>query len=50
MSENNTPAPIDDGRSPVAGTRGREMSWGTKFGLMGLVGVVALGFVWFNAL
>ncbi len=50
MSENNTQAPIDDGRSPVAGTRGREMSWGTKFGLMGLVGVVALGFVWFNAL
>jgi type IV secretion system protein VirB10 len=50
MSENNSPAPIDDGRSPVAGTRGREMSWGTKFGLMGLVGVVALGFVWFNAL
>ena len=50
MSENNTPSPVDDGRSAVAGTRGREMSMGTKFGILGLIGVVTMGFVWFNAL
>jgi type IV secretion system protein VirB10 len=41
---------VDDGRSPVAGAPRRELSMGTKLGLMGLVGVLALGFVWFNAL
>ena len=50
MSENNTPSPVDDGRSAVAGARGREMSMGTKFGILGLIGVVTMGFVWFNAL
>jgi type IV secretion system protein VirB10 len=50
MSEHNTPSPVEDGRSPVAGTRGRDMSMGTKLGLLGLIGVVTLGFVWFNAL
>lgn len=49
MSENN-PSPIEDGRSQVAGAHGRELSMGTKFGMMALIGVVALGFVWFNAL
>lgn len=49
MSEN-IPSPIEDGRSQVAGARGRELSMGTKFGIMALIGIVALGFVWFNAL
>lgn len=46
----NTPSPVNDGRSPVAGAPRRELSTGTKFGLMGLLGVLALGFIWFNAL
>lgn len=55
MSENLPPpgpssSPVDDGRSPVAGTAKRELSIGTKIGLIGLMGVIALGFVWFNAL
>jgi type IV secretion system protein VirB10 len=49
MSGNNQ-APIEDGRSPVGGPPRREMATGTKFGIMGLVGVVVLGFIWFNAL
>ncbi|GLR68834.1 hypothetical protein GCM10010909_35160 [Acidocella aquatica] len=43
-------SPIDDGRSPVAGAPSRERSIGTKFGIMVLIGVVVLGFIWFNAL
>ena len=35
-------------RSPGSG--GRELSVGTKVGLIGLIGVIALVFVWFNAL
>lgn len=46
----NQPSPIEDGRSPVAGAPRRELSMGTKFGLMSLIGVLALGFIWFNAL
>jgi type IV secretion system protein VirB10 len=49
MSEHNPPSPVDDGRSPVAGARGREMSMGTKLGILGLVGIIILAFVWFNA-
>ena len=48
MSENN-PSPIEDGRSQVAGARGRELSLGTKLSILALIGTVALGFVWFNA-
>ncbi len=48
MSENGSPT--EDGRSPVGGVPRREMGTGTKFGMMVLVGVVVLGFVWFNAL
>ncbi|WP_234729604.1 type IV secretion system protein VirB10 [Acidocella facilis] len=44
------PSPVDDGRSPVAGPQRHVLSTGTKFGLMGLVGVLALGFIWFNAM
>ena len=43
-------SPVDDGRSPVAGATRRELSIGTKFGIMVLIGVVVLGYVWFNAL
>lgn len=52
MSGSNDPnqSLVNDGKSAVAGTRGREMSMGTKFGFMALIGVVALGFVWFNAI
>lgn len=49
MSGNNQ-SPVEQGQSPVAGERGRQMSMGTKLGIMGLIGVLALGFVWFNAL
>ncbi len=49
MSGNNG-SPVEDGRSAVAGPNRREISLGTKFGLMALIGVVALGFIWFNAL
>ena len=49
MSENNQ-SPVEHGQSPVAGVGGRQMSMGTKIGILGLVGVLALGFVWFNAL
>jgi type IV secretion system protein VirB10 len=45
-----SPSPVDDGRSQVAGAARRELSIGTKIGLIGLMGVIALGFVWFNAL
>ena len=41
---------VDNGMSLVAGTRGREMSIGTKIGILMLIGTVALGFVWFSAL
>ncbi|MDD2794625.1 type IV secretion system protein VirB10 [Acidocella sp.] len=49
MSENNQ-SPVEQGKSPVAGEGGRQMSMGTKLGILGLVGALALGFVWFNAL
>ena len=53
MSENLPPAgqsPADDGRSPVAGAPRRELSIGTKLGLMVLMGFIVLCFIWFNAL
>jgi type IV secretion system protein VirB10 len=49
MSDNNQ-SPVERGQSPVAGESGRQMSMGTKLGILGLVGVLALAFVWFNAL
>jgi len=48
MTEN--PSPVEDGKSAVAGTPGRQMSIGTKAGVFGLVGVIALGYVGFNAM
>lgn len=49
MSDHNQ-SPIEEGQSPVAGKRGRQMSMGTKLGILAMVGGLALGFVWFNAL
>ncbi len=43
-------SPVEDGRSPVAGTARRELSIGTKLGFLALIGVLGLGFIWFNAL
>ena len=43
-------SPVEDGRSPVAGTARRELTTGTKLGILALVAVLGLGFVWFNAL
>ncbi|MGE4482947.1 type IV secretion system protein VirB10 [Acidocella sp.] len=55
MSENlppagQAPSPADNGRSPVAGAPRRELSTGTKLGLIVLMGVIILGYIWFNAL
>jgi type IV secretion system protein VirB10 len=49
MSDNNQ-SPVEHGQSPVAGESGRQMSMGTKLGILGLVGVLGIGFIWFNAL
>ena len=49
MSGINKNSPIEDGRSPVSGEGRREMGAGTKLGLLGLVAVIAIAFIWFNA-
>lgn len=43
-------SPVEDGRSPVAGTARRELTTGTKLGILALVAFLGLGFIWFNAL
>ncbi len=43
-------SPVDDGRSAVAGNSRPKLSKGAGFGVIGLIGIIALGFVWFNAL
>jgi type IV secretion system protein VirB10 len=48
MSERGSP--VEDGGSDVSGPKGRELSAGQKLGLVALIGVVALGFIWFNFL
>jgi type IV secretion system protein VirB10 len=45
-----TPSPVEDGKSAVAGAPGRQMSIGTKAGVFGLVGVISLGYIGFNAM
>ncbi|MDE2342138.1 MAG: type IV secretion system protein VirB10 [Betaproteobacteria bacterium] len=45
-----TASPVEDGRSPVAGAVRRELTFGTKLGLLALIGLLGLGFIWFNAL
>jgi type IV secretion system protein VirB10 len=48
MSEQQSP--VEDGRSQVAGNTRRELSGATKAGIFALIGILALAFVWFNAL
>jgi type IV secretion system protein VirB10 len=43
-------SPVEDGASPVAGAPRRQLSAGTKFGLLVLIGILILAFIWFNAL
>jgi type IV secretion system protein VirB10 len=49
-SDQATVSPVEDGRSPVAGTPRRELTTGTKLGILALVAILGLGFIWFNAL
>jgi type IV secretion system protein VirB10 len=49
MSGTNHTSPVEDGRSSVSGEGRREMSTGTKLGLLGLLAVIAIAFIWFNA-
>jgi type IV secretion system protein VirB10 len=46
MSEHGSP--VENSNSDVAGPKGRELNTGQKLGLVALIGVVALGFIWFN--
>ena len=48
MSEHGSP--VENSGSDVAGPKGRELNAGQKLGLVALIGVVALGFIWFNFL
>jgi type IV secretion system protein VirB10 len=48
MSDN--PSPVEDGKSVVAGPARRELSTGTKLGIGALIGMLALCFIWFNAI
>jgi type IV secretion system protein VirB10 len=48
MSEHGSP--VENSGSDVSGRKGRELNTGQKFGLIALIGVVALGFIWFNFL
>ncbi|MFT2095092.1 type IV secretion system protein VirB10 [Acidiphilium sp.] len=43
-------SPVEDGRSPVAGNARRELTAGTKLGILALMAILGLGFIWFNAL
>lgn len=42
-------SPVEDGKSAVAGTGGRNLSARAKAGIAVLVGVLGLGFIWFQA-
>jgi type IV secretion system protein VirB10 len=42
-------SPVEDGKSAVAGPVRRQMSIGTKAGIFGLIGVISLGYIGFNA-
>lgn len=50
MSEHEPFSPVEDGSSDVAGPKGRNLTNGQKLGLIAMIGVVALGFIWFNAM
>ena len=49
-ADHGSASPVEDGRSPVAGNARRELSTGTKLGLLALIAILGLGFIWFNAL
>ena len=48
MSEHGSP--VENSGSDVSGPKGRELNTGQKLGLVALIAVVALGFIWFNFL
>jgi type IV secretion system protein VirB10 len=48
MSEHGSP--VENSSSDVSGPKGRELNTGQKLGLVALIAVVALGFIWFNFL
>ncbi len=48
MSEGQN-SPVEQGQSPVAGKGGRQLSMGTKLGILALVGILGISFVWLNA-
>jgi type IV secretion system protein VirB10 len=48
MSEHGSP--VENSGSEVSGPKGRELSAGQKVGLVALVGVAVLGFIWFSFL
>jgi type IV secretion system protein VirB10 len=48
MSEHGSP--VENSTSDVSGPKGQELNTGQKLGLVALIGVVALGFIWFNFL
>ncbi len=48
MSEHGSP--VESGSSDVSGPKGRELSAGQRVGLVALVGVLVLGFIWFSFL
>jgi len=50
MSDHVTPSPVEHSASDVAGPPGRELSLRQKLALAILLGAVALGVIWFNAL
>lgn len=50
MSDHQDPSPVEQGASDVSGPRGKELTLGQKLAIATLMGVVALGVIWFNAL
>jgi type IV secretion system protein VirB10 len=42
------PSPVEDGKSAVAGAPRRKMSTGTTAGILLLIGVLGMGFIWFH--
>jgi type IV secretion system protein VirB10 len=50
MSDHQNPSPVEQGASDVAGPRGKELTLRQKLAIATLMGIVALGVIWFNAL
>ena len=49
MSENGRPSPVEPGVSEVSGPQRRVVTTKDKLIIAGVVTIVALGFIWFNA-